>query len=95
MIEADVTPDEGEVEEYFDRVIAMAEDITDVFDDFDANTLEALSALSLVAGGVLTFEVPSKVAAYALLETMVESVKRGIDAAEESGAAWWMRNKAN
>lgn len=81
--------------EEFDRVVAMCMEFADTIEYFGPGIAEALHAVSMLAGGLLTYEIGSRAEAEQMLDQMVASIKLGFDGAEQNGSASWLKTQAN
>lgn len=93
MIEPDTTEDEHD--EDFDRISALVDEFVDVLDEFGAEESEALMALNMVIGGILTQRVVSRDGALEMVGDLSALLRADIIEADEDGTAWWTKNRAN
>lgn len=88
----DIKADEAvDDDEDYDRILAMCEEMTDVFDDYDATTEEAIRAVAILSATIIVHHPESRETAMELRDLMVRMLIGSVAAAEESGAAPWAR----
>lgn len=78
-----------------ERVFAICDDMVDILDDHEAQSEEALQALTAVIVSVICNHYPTRNQAMKTVAIVVGSLSASLQKAEDAGQAAWIRNRAN
>lgn len=95
MTEPDLLDEESLDEDEKLRMCQLCEEVVDTLDDFDAETDEALKALTSVIAAIICNHISTKQLATKTLDTVCLALLSTVQMAEDRGQTEWIRNRAN